>query len=108
MQTKGTGLGWPFGFFVRRWRRQVPLDLLFWRDMAVIGTLINLGAAFASLMALGFKTDLAVVMLVFLSPLPYNIFLVGAVWRTAERVPAGKAWSARVGSALWLVIATLL
>ena len=108
MHTNEIGGGGPFGFFVRRWRRQVPLDLLFWRDMVVVGTLINIATAFASLMALGFKADLAVAMLVFFSPLPYNIFLVGAVWRTAELVSARLAWSAKAGSMLWLVIATLI
>ena len=43
----------PFGFFSRRWRRQVPLGTLFWRDMVVVGSGINLVAAFVALMALG-------------------------------------------------------
>jgi hypothetical protein len=108
MLMKEAGRAGLFAFFVRRWRRQVPLGLLFWRDMAVVGTLINLGAAFVSLMALGFKADLWIAMLIFLSPMPYNIFLTAAVWRTAELVPAGEAWSARAGAAVWLALAILL
>lgn len=104
-ETGRTGL---FAFFARRWQRQVPLGTLFWRDMIVVGTLINIAATFAGLMALGLKADLAVAMLVFFSPLPYNIFLVGAVWRTAELVPAERAWTVRFGAAAWLVIASLL
>ncbi len=98
----------PLAFFARRWRRQVPLGLLFWRDMAVVGTLVNLVAAFASLMALGFKADLATSMAIYFAPLPYNIFLVAAVWRTADLVSPQQAWSARAGAAVWLVAATLL
>lgn len=97
-----------FSFFVRRWQRQVPLALLFWRDMVIVGTSINLATAFASLMALGFKADLAVAMLIYHAPLPYNVFLVASVWRTADLVDAAKASSARFGAAVWLVAATIL
>ncbi|MEP9388044.1 hypothetical protein [Mesorhizobium sp. KR9-304] len=98
----------PLAFFVRRWGRRVPLGLLFWRDMIVIGSALNLAAAFAGLMALGFKADLLVAMLIFHAPLPYNFFIVGAIWRTADLVDAAKASSARFGAALWLVAATVL
>lgn len=108
MQRAKSGVGWPFAFFVRRWRRQVPLGLLFWRDMIVVGTAVNLAMAFVSLMALGFKADLAVAMLIYFSPLPYNLFLAGAVWRTADLADATRASSARIGAAGWLVAATLL
>jgi hypothetical protein len=100
--------GGPFAFFVRRWRRQVPLGLLFWRDMIVVGSAVNLVMAFVSLMALGFKADLSVAMLIYFAPLPYNLFLVGAVWRTADLADATRASTARIGAAGWLVAATLL
>jgi hypothetical protein len=99
---------WPIAFFVRRWRRQVPLGLLFWRDMIVVGSLLNLAAAFAGLLALGFKAHLAVATLVFFSPLPYNVFLVASVWRAADLIPDARAWSVRAGATIWLVIATLI
>ena len=41
-ETGRTGL---FAFFARRWQRQVPLGTLFWRDVIVVGTLINIGVA---------------------------------------------------------------
>ncbi len=43
------------GFLTSRWQRQVPLGTLFWRDMVLAGSAINLAAAFAGLMALGLK-----------------------------------------------------
>ncbi|HEY6631693.1 MAG TPA: hypothetical protein VIZ90_09595 [Rhizobiaceae bacterium] len=95
-------------FLTRRWRRQLPLGLLFWRDMVVIGSALNLAAAFAGLMALGFKTDLLVAMLVFHAPLPYNFFIVGAIWRTADLSDATTASTARFGAALWLLAVTIL
>jgi len=108
MSTTATGRSGLFAFFARRWDRQVPLSLLFWRDMIVVATLINLSAAFASLMALGFKAELAVVLVIFYAPMPYNIFLVGAVWRTAELVDVAKASSAKFCALAWLAVMTVL
>ena len=98
----------PFGFFTRRWRRQTQLNVLFWRDMIVVGTLINIAAMVASLIVLGLKAGLPVAMLIFFAPLPYNVFLAAAVWRTSDLAGPKKAASARTGAVLWLVIATLL
>ena len=108
MQTEETAASGPFAFFVRRWRRQVPLALLFWRDMVIVGSVINLASAFGGLMALGFKAELAVAMLVFHAPLPYNVFLVASVWRTADIVDFKTASSARFGAAMWLLAATVI
>lgn len=108
MLMEETGRSGPLAFFVRRWGRRVPLGSLFWRDMIVAGSLLNLAAAFAGLMALGLKADLLVAMFVFNAPLPYNFFIVAAIWRTADLVDAAKASSARFGAVLWLVAATVL
>jgi hypothetical protein len=96
------------GFFAGRWQRQVPLGLLFWWDMVVVGTAINLAAAFAGLMALGFKAGLPTALLVFHLPLPYTIFLTAAVWRTADLAEPRVASSARAGAALWLLASLLI
>jgi hypothetical protein len=97
-----------FAFFVRRWERQVPLGTLVWRDMFLVATLINLVAAFASLMALGFKAELPVVLAVFHAPMPYNLFLVGAIWRTSQLVDTTRASTAKFGAVAWLVAMTVL
>lgn len=98
----------PLAFFTRRWRRQAPLGLLFWRDMVVVGSALNLAAAFAGLMALGFKADLVVAIAIYHAPLPYNLFLFGAVWRTAELADTARASSARLGAAGWLVATMII
>ena len=108
MLMEDTGRVGPFAFFVRRWRRQVPLGPLFWRDMIVIGSALNLAFAFAGLMALGFKADLLVAILVFHAPLPYNFFIVGAIWRTADLVDPARASSARFGAVLWLMATAVI
>jgi len=108
MLLEGVEKSGPFSFFSRRWNRQAPLGQIFWRDMMLVGTALNVAAAFAGLMALGFKADLLVAMLVFHAPLPYNVFIVGAAWRTAELVDAATAASARIGTVAWLVLVTII
>lgn len=72
-------------YFARRWRREVPLPGLLWRDMLGVGTAVNLLATFAALMvaAAGLATWLAAA--VHFAPLPYNLFLFLAVWRMPQR-----------------------
>jgi hypothetical protein len=49
-----------------------------------------------------------VAILIFHAPLPYNFFIVGAIWRTADLADRAKASSARLGALAWLVAATIL
>jgi hypothetical protein len=98
----------PAGFFAARWRGDVPLDRLFWRDMVVVGSLINLAATAAALLLLDVKVPLATALAVHLVPLPYNIFLLLSVWRTADANGGAFAPIAKAGAAIWLALATLL
>lgn len=78
-------------YFARRWHGEVPLTVLIWQDMIGVGTLINLIAtllAFASIIQ-GAPSLLAVAL--HLAPLPYNLFLCGAIWRSPERSPFAVA-----------------
>jgi F0F1-type ATP synthase assembly protein I len=97
------------GFFRARWLGAVSLDRLFWFDMIVVGTVINIVTSFAALIVLGLKWPVWASIMVYLTPLPYNLFLVFAVWRTAEQLADQRTASyARTGALLWLVIATLI
>ncbi|MET3522464.1 hypothetical protein [Mesorhizobium abyssinicae] len=91
------------GFFRSRWRGRVPLDRLFWRDMAFVGTAINIASSVPALILLGLKLPLWLVLTVHFAPVPYNLFLTFAVWRTAEKSGGGKASLMMLGSALWLI-----
>ena len=89
--------------FSRRWRGLVPLPQLLWRDIIGIGTLINLVATLLALAAItqGAPSGLAVAL--HFAPLPYNLFLFGALWRT----PGRNEFS--VGLAVvWLVLVILV
>lgn len=90
-------------FFRMRWRREVLLDRLFWRDMLLVGTILNVASSALALILLGLKLPLGLVLAVHFLPVPYNIFLTIAVWRTAEKSGGLKAQLMMLGSALWLI-----
>jgi len=94
-------------FFRSRWLGQVPIDRLFWRDMMLVGTGINVASSAAALILLGLKMPLGLVLAVHFAPVPYNIFLTIAVWRTAEKSGA-KASLMLLGSALWLIATVVI
>lgn len=91
------------GFFRTRWRGEAPLDLLFWRDMLLVATILSIASSALALMLLGLKLPLWLVLAVHFLPVPYNIFLTIAVWRTAEKSGGLKAQLMMLGSALWLI-----
>ena len=90
-------------FFRTRWRGETPLDRLFWRDMLLVGTILNIASSALALILLGLKLPLWPVLAVHFLPVPYNIFLTIAVWRTAEKAGGFKAQLMMLGSALWLI-----
>lgn len=93
----------PIGFFAGRWQGRVALPVLFWRDMLMVGSGINLAAGFVVLMLLaqGVSPGLAIALHFLL--LPYNLFLAMAVWRSPQ---AGRVTTA--AAALWLVLFTVV
>jgi hypothetical protein len=95
-------------FFVSRWRAEVQLDRILWRDMLLVGTAINLLLGFAGLMLFANEAPTALAAGVYFSPLPYNVFLYTALWRTAERTPGSFATLARVLGFGWLVASIVL
>ena len=96
------------GFFRSRWLGTVPIERLFWMDMIVVGTAINIATSFAALVVLGLKWPVWASIVVYLAPLPYNLFLVAAIWRTVDRSHARTAGVVRSAALAWIVIATLI
>lgn len=91
------------GFMRSRWRGQVPVHRLYWRDMVLVGSFINLLTSFMALMvwAQGGKPGVAVA--IHFATLPYNVFLVAALWRTPQ---CGKVM--RWSSVAWLGLMTVV
>ena len=94
----------------RLWSGRTPLKRAFWDYAIIYGTLLNLVTTFAALMALTSGAHAAVALAIFLAPLPYNILVVVAVWRSAAnyRGPAHWAKLARIIVVVWALIATVV
>ena len=75
---------------------------LFWLDMLAIGTVINLFASFAALMVVALIKEPTWALVLHFSPLPYNAFLLAAIWRFPV---ATLAW--RLGASVWFVVMTV-
>ncbi len=95
-------------FFSWRWYGMTPLATLFWRDMLLVGTIVNVATSLAALAMLAAKLPLAAALCVFFAPLPYNVFLAFAVWRTAEKRGGLFAFAYQAAGMLWLIAATVL
>lgn len=95
-------------FFRSRWQGQVPLDRLFWRDLVLVGTALNIASLVAAIILLELKLPLALVLAVHFAPVPYNIFLTFAVWRTTEKARSAKASLITLGATLWLILTVVL
>lgn len=90
-------------FFLRRWHGQLPLAVLLWRDMLGVGTLINVLATVLALAVMVQGAHPAVAVALHFAPLPYNVFLFAAVWRSPHRDVVTSAIA--VG---WLAAVTLI
>jgi hypothetical protein len=92
----------------RRWRGEVPLGQVFWDDMVLAGSAVNVATTLLAMYLFSTDVPVALAVTVFFSPLPLNCFLVAAVWRSAESAPAATALAARSAAIVWLVAATTL
>lgn len=102
------GLGRLSGYLRRLWSDALPLSQVFWTDMLVIGTAVNLAAMLLALALFVSGVPVALGVLVHFSPIPYNILVFLAVWRSAAREGSDWSFVAQAVAAVWLVAATIL
>lgn len=89
-------------FFARRWRGEVPLRIVLWRDMLAVGTAVNLLATFVALITASQGGPTWAAAVIHFSPLPYNLFLFAAVGRASPRPRL-----AAIVSVVWLAAMTV-
>jgi hypothetical protein len=77
-------------FLRSRWRGEVPLQRLFWRDLLGLGTLLNLLASFAALIMAAMGLDSAAAVAMHFAPTPWNAFLTASVLRHPRAGPAQR------------------
>jgi hypothetical protein len=91
------------GYLARRWRGQTALRSLLWPEMLGWGTAINVLFSGAALVMLAAAAPTALVALVHFAPLPWNIFMVAAVWRHPS-----CGLRSRALAAAWLALMTVV
>jgi hypothetical protein len=96
------------GYFQQLWWAEMPLATVFWRDMAVVGSIVNVVSIALATITAAFGGATGVGIALYTAPTPYNIFLVVAVWRRADRENTEWAWPARIGALVWLLLAFLV
>ena len=90
------------------WDGRVPLKQAFWQWAIVYGLLVNLvtSALFFGLIIY----DVAPLLLIvaFILPVPFNLFVVVAVWRSADRYQGLKKWAdlGRAATIIWMFVLT--
>lgn len=74
-----------FGFFRARWNGDISLPRLFWWDTLAVATLVNAIVAMFSMILLAKGiANTGLWLLLHVTLLPYNIFLVSAIWRNGQ------------------------
>jgi hypothetical protein len=92
----------------RLWHGEEPLARAFWEYAMLYGTLLNAATTVATFAALAANLPVLIALALHLLPVPYNVFVVIAVWRSARRYSGPPQWAtlARVGVVAWGLLAT--
>jgi hypothetical protein len=91
------------------WAGDLPLARVFWDYAIIYGLLLNLATHGVFLALLMQHADPVLVAIAFAFPVPYNAFVVVAVWRSAGRYPGSQNWAdwARISTVVWMLALTL-
>jgi hypothetical protein len=92
------------------WDGRVPLKTAFWEWAIVYGLIVNLvtsGLFFGLVM---YDAALLPLIVAFVLPVPFNLFVVVAVWRSADRYQGPKKWAdlGRVATIVWMLVLTVV
>ena len=91
------------------WRGEKPLWEAFWWYAMVFGTLLNLLTTIIFFFMVSAGAPYWLALAEFALPIPYNIFMVVAVWRSAERYEGRPVWTqlAKAKILIWSVVASI-
>ncbi len=90
------------------WAGDLPLGEAFWWYAVGYGFVLNLVTSLLFLVVLVKGAGAVALVLTFLLPIPYNLLIVVAVWRSAGRYPGPRKWAdlARTGTLVWMIVLT--
>ena len=92
------------------WNGDLPLRETFWQYAVFYGLFVNVLTDVLFYALLVNDANVGLLALAFAIPIPYNIFVVVAVWRSAGHYPGPDRWKdfARFGTVTWIVFLTLV
>jgi hypothetical protein len=98
----------PFGYFRRLWSGDLPLSRVFWIDMLLVGTLVNLASLIAAIVLFAGDAPVAWGVAVFLAHVPYSLLLFTGVWRSAAQAGSPSGSVAQAAAIAWLIAAFVI
>jgi hypothetical protein len=109
-QTAGRSSPWKAltTYFRRLWQGELPLPRVFWTDMLVIGTLVNVATLLLAVLLFGVDAPLVYGVVLFLVHIPYSIAVFIGVWRSAAREKSRWGPPAQVAAVIWLIAALVI
>ena len=99
------------GNIVRRlWAGEVPLGRAFWSYAIIGGTALNGVTTLLAMALVAMDAPAVLAVVAFGLPIPYNLLLLVAVWRSAGAYQGPRLWAdlARVAIVIWAAAAVLL
>lgn len=95
-------------YLYRLWRGDFPLARVFWTDMIIIGSIVNIVGAAAALLIIVSGAPIAFGVIVHFAPVPYNILLFLSVWQSAAREVSRWSFPAQVVGLIWMIIVIVI
>ena len=86
------------------WRGEVPLGRVFWTDMLIIGTVVNVAATIAAILLFVSGAPIALGVVVHFAPVPYNLLLLLGVWHAAQRETSDWSFAAQAVAVVWFIV----
>lgn len=96
------------GYFRSLWRGEFPLARVFWTDMIIIGSMVNLLVSAAAMLLFVSGVPILFGVIVHFAPVPYNVVLFLAVWQAAAREMSVWSFAAQVAGLIWLITAIVI
>ena len=96
------------GRIARLWNGEESLARAFWEYAILYGTLANVIVTIAMFASVAANAPAWVVVVLYVLTIPYNVFIVVAVWRSAQRYQGSAEWAllARIAVVVWAFVAS--
>jgi len=85
-----------------------PLDVVFWRDMLLVGTGLAVTTLILSLVLAAYQAPTYMILGAYFAAMPYTLFIAVAVWRSSRHVVPIQMVTVRTIAACWATPAVLI